>query len=217
MFSVFVFSVYIEKNPNPPLSLHIYNSRASARGSRGWGGTPRTQREREGELRTENPAEEEKGSGRGPRRGCSLLRAHSPVPGVANSLGLQFPRPGCPHCPHLAAGLASSISIFLCVPSREQDLGRCLPRRPPGMKYCTRAKTKGESGGRGKLGCRGPPPSPCTSLAATRSGRNGAPPRQGCDGFLLGKKRGPRGAGVGVPGTCQHRLDCDCGSHESSS
>lgn len=61
------------------------------------------------------------------------------------------------------------------LPHREQDLGCCLPRRPPGMKYCTRAKTKGESGRRGKLGCRGPPPSPCTSLAATRSGRKGAP------------------------------------------
>lgn len=38
MFFVFVFSVYIEKNPNPPLSLHIYNSRASARCSSQVGG-----------------------------------------------------------------------------------------------------------------------------------------------------------------------------------
>lgn len=100
MFFVFVFSVYIEKNPNPPLSLHIYNSRASARCSSQVGGCiPRTQREREGGQRTENPAEEGKDSGRGPRRGCLFLCAHGLVLGVANSLRVQFQDRAVPTVP----------------------------------------------------------------------------------------------------------------------
>lgn len=75
----------------------------------------------------ENPAEEGKDSGRGPRRGCLFLCAHGLVLGVANSLRLQFPRPGCPHCPHLAAGLAFSISIFLCFPTASRTSAAVSP------------------------------------------------------------------------------------------
>lgn len=65
-----------------------------------WGGCiPRTQREREGGQRTENPAEEGKDSGRGPRRGCLFLCAHGLVLGVANSLRLQFQDRAVPTVP----------------------------------------------------------------------------------------------------------------------
>lgn len=74
----------------------------------------------------------------------------------------------------------------------------------------------GSRDGRGKLGCSGTPPKPCTSLGGARSGRRGPPGGAG----MVGQKGG-LGAGVGVPGTHQHLFPGDlgyvCGLHKSSS
>lgn len=53
---------------------------------------------------------------------------------------------------------------------------------------------KGESrDGRGKLGCRGTPPKPCTSLGGARSGRRGPPGGAG----MVGQKGGLGAMSVG--------------------
>lgn len=159
---MFVFSVYIEKKPPTLLSLHIYNSRASAGCSRvgarrhthadGGGGAEgqRTSRRRGG------------GWTRGPGKGCPSPPCHGWCLGLHIALDANFHGWAVPTVPTVPRGSWPRLL------HREQDLGRCVPGRPPGMKYCTRAKTKQGVGGRVSRGAG-------AHLGVARCGRRGLP------------------------------------------
>lgn len=185
-----------------------------ARWGAGGGAHHRTRTEKargEKAKNRQNPAEEGKnrheGQGRGAFPSLSGLVLGVQIALNSNSRGWAVPI--------VPTGLPASPSpASFCFPRCEQNLA-AVSRTTTNNDILHSCQDKGESrGGRGRLGSKGTPPGPCTSLGVTR---RGPPGRAG----MVGKKGGPGGAGFGVLGTHQHLfpgdLGCICGLQKSSS
>lgn len=170
-------------------------------GGRGGRTIARTQR-RQGERRRKTDKIQQKreknqqeGQGRGAFPSLSGLVLGVQIALNSNSGGWAVPI--------VPTGLPASPSpASFCFPRCEQNLA-AVSRTTTNNDILHSCQDKGESrGGRGKLGSKGTPPGPCTSLGVTR---RGPPGRAG----MVGKKGGPGGAGLGVPGTHQHLFPGD--------
>lgn len=160
-----------------------------AHGQRGW----------EKKAKDRNPQTREKNRWEGGRAKKRLPVLFLPAlqTGVGSSLRFWFPRLDLPHM-RLGNWPCPLQGIFP-LPQPPAGPWPPSPGRPPGMKYCTRAETKGRVGvGEDSWGAGEPLPVPVLSLEPPGQGRG---PLGGRGNFLVAKKRGPRHPPTCFPGT----------------